>query len=388
LNILFLVSRVPYPLEKGDKLRAFHHLRLLSEKHSVTLVALADQPVHPEAKAILGHYCKDIHIISLPRISRLLNLVAVLFNGKPFSSGYFYRRAAQRMIERTIEQVNPDHIYCQLTRVCEYVLNIKDVRKTLDYQDAFAKGFERRVDREPFFLRWLVRMEHDRLSRYEALVFDHFDNAVIISAQDREYINHPNRDQIVIVPNGVDMDYFQPQQVDTDYDLVFAGNMAYPPNVEAVLFLANEILPRVAKAFPRVKLLVAGATPTTRVQALESENIHVSGWVDDIRDSYARAKIFIAPMLIGTGLQNKLLEAMAMRLPCITSQLANNALGATHKRNILVCATAQQYADAILHLLDNPEFANELSEAGHEFVKQNYGWREATRPLLDHIELQ
>jgi sugar transferase (PEP-CTERM/EpsH1 system associated) len=388
LNILFLVSRVPYPLEKGDKLRAFHHLRLLSEKHSVTLVALADQPVHPEAKAILGHYCKDIHIISLPRISRLLNLVAVLFNGKPFSSGYFYRRAAQRMIERTIEQVNPDHIYCQLTRVCEYVLNIKDVRKTLDYQDAFAKGFERRVDREPFFLRWLVRMEHDRLSRYEALVFDHFDNAVIISAQDREYINHPNRDQIVIVPNGVDMDYFQPQQVDTDYDLVFAGNMAYPPNVEAVLFLANEILPRVAKAFPRVKLLVAGATPTTRVQALESENIHVSGWVDDIRDSYARAKIFIAPMLIGTGLQNKLLEAMAMRLPCITSQLANNALGATHKRNILVCATAQQYADAILHLLDNPEFANELSEAGHEFVKQNYGWREATRPLLDLIELQ
>jgi glycosyltransferase involved in cell wall biosynthesis len=308
-----------------------------------------------------------------------LNLIAALFTGKPFSSGYFYSNAAQRIVDRVLEQARPAHIYCQLTRVCEYVLHITDVPKTLDYQDAFAKGFERRVNREPFYFRWLFRMEHRRLLQYEAFVFDHFENTTIISAQDREFINHPKRHQIAVVPNGVDFDYFQPRQVKKDYDLVFAGNMGYPPNIEGALFLVNEILPHVWKALPRVKLLLAGATPAARIRALEGKNVHVSGWVDDIRESYARAKIFIAPMLISIGLQNKLLEAMAMRLPCITSELANNALGGTHDRNVLV------YANAILRLLKQPEEADRLSEAGHEFVRETYAWSEMTRPLLGLI---
>jgi glycosyltransferase involved in cell wall biosynthesis len=222
--------------------------------------------------------------------------------------------------------------------------------------------------------------------RYEASVFDHFDNAIIISEQDREFIDHPNSDRIVIVRNGVDTDYFRPQQVDKDYDLVFAGNMAYPPNVEGVLFLVNDILPRVWETAPDVKLLVAGATPAARVQALESENVHVSGWVEDIRESYARAKIFIAPMLIGTGLQNKLLEAMAMQLPCITSELANNALGGAHNDNVLVCSSPEEYSGAILYLLEHSEYAAKLAASGNDFVKESYGWKTATQPLFELIE--
>lgn len=377
---------MPYPLEKGDKLRAFHHLRLLSEKHAVTLIALTDGPVHPDSKAILQRYCSDIYIIPISWGSRLLNLAAALFTGKPFSTGYFYSKSAQRTIDRVMEQVRPGHIFCQLTRVCEYVLHVNGVPKTLDYQDAFAKSFERRVNREPFFLRWLYRMEQRRLLRYEAYVFDRFDNAIIISSQDRDFINHPNRKRIVVVPNGVDIDYFQPRHVEKDYDLVFTGNMGYPPNIEGVLFLVDEVLPLVCKSLPGVKLLVAGATPAARIRSLEGKNVDISGWVDDIRESYARAKIFIAPMLISTGLQNKLLEAMAMRLPCITSELANNALGGTHERNVLVCASPQEYADAVLRLLAKPDVAMRLSEEGLEFVKKNYVWGEVTRPLLDLIE--
>jgi sugar transferase (PEP-CTERM/EpsH1 system associated) len=375
-------------LEKGDKLRAFHQLRLLSKRHNVTLIALTDQGVHPDAEAILQPYCRGIHIIHLSRLSRFLSLFLSLFNGKPFSSAYFYNKKAQKIIDRVVEQVRPEHIYCQLTRMCDYVIHIKDVPKTLDYQDAFAKGFERRIDRESFFLRWLVFIEHKRLLRYEAFVFDKFENSIIISAQDREFIDHPDRDKIVIVPNGVDTDHFKPQKVEKDYDLIFAGNMAYPPNVESVLFLVNKILPHVWKEMPEVKLLVAGATPTTRIQALEGENVHVSGWVDDIRESYARSKIFVAPMLIGTGLQNKLLEAMAMRLPCITSELANNALGGTHEKNVLVCFSPEEYGDAILRLLREPEDAARLSAAGYEFIKETYSWEGATWPLIELIESQ
>lgn len=388
MDILFLVSRIPYPLEKGDKLRAFHHLRLLSERHSITLIALTDQPVHRDAKAVLKRYCNDIHIIHLSWGSRLLNLAAALFTGKPFSSGYFYSKVAQSSIDHIIEELRPAHIYCQLTRVCEYVLHIKDVPKTLDYQDAFAKGVERSIERESFFLRWLYRMEHRRLLRYETLVFDHFDNTTIISAQDRECINHPDRHRIVIVPNGVDLEHFQSRQAEKDYDLVFTGNMAYPPNIDSVVFLVNRVLPLVWKETPGVKLLVAGATPAAQIRILEGKNVHVSGWVEDISESYARARIFIAPMQISVGLQNKLLEAMAMQLPCITSELANNALGGTHNRNVLICSSPREYADAIVRLLANPEDAANLSAAGYEFVKEHYIWREVTRPLLDLIEFQ
>ena len=388
MDILFLVSRVPYPLEKGDKLRAFHHLRLLSERHTITLIALTDQPVHPDAMAVLQRYCSKIDIIHLSWGARLLNLAAAFFKGIPFSSGYFYSKAAQKIIDRTIDELCPAHIYCQLTRVCEYVLHIKDVPKTLDYQDAFAKGIERRVEREPFYRRWLYRMEYRRLRRYEAMVLDRFDNSVIISGQDRECIDHPDRQRILVIPNGVDFDYFRSQQTAKDYDLVFTGNMAYPPNIESVLFLVNDVLPLVWKETPGVTLLVAGATPAARIQILESENVHVSGWVEEIRESYDRSKVFIAPMLISIGLQNKLLEAMAMQLPCITSELANNALGAKHDVNILVCATPQEYADAVLRLLGNPKEAARISAAGHEFVRENYSWEGVTRPLLDLIESQ
>ncbi|MBK6452521.1 MAG: glycosyltransferase [Proteobacteria bacterium] len=122
------------------------------------------------------------------------------------------------------------------------------------------------------------------------------------------------------------------------------------------------MLPLVWKKMPGAKLLVAGATPAARIQILESKNVHVSGWVEDIRESYGRARVFIAPMLISIGLQNKLLEAMAMQLPCITSELANNALGAKHDVNILVCATPQEYADAVLRLLGNPKEAERISQ--------------------------
>lgn len=386
MKILFLLSRVPYPLEKGDKLRAFNHLKLLSEKHEITLVALNDTELHPEAEQVLSRYCKRLHVLDISFSVRVLSLISAAFSGKPFSTGYFYNKVAQDIIDDIIDEVHPAHIFCQLTRVTEYVKNVKDIPKTLDYQDAFAKGMEKRVSKEPFYLRWLFKMEYKRLAKYEAEVFDWFDNKVIISNQDKENIVHPHKQDIVVVPNGVDLDYFQPSQSEKKYDLLFTGNMAYPPNIESIVFLVNEILPHLKKVKPEIKLLIAGANPVKRVVDLGSKNVEISGWVDDIRESYVAAKLFIAPMQISIGLQNKLLEAMAMNVPCITSELANNALGGTHNENIIVCRQPMEYVASILHLLDNSAEAQRIANAGHEFVKQYYGWKKMTEPLLRLIE--
>ncbi|MGE0635972.1 MAG: glycosyltransferase [Bacteroidia bacterium] len=386
MKVLFLVSRVPYPLEKGDKLRAFNHLKLLSEKHEITLVALNDTELHPEAEQVLSRYCKRLHVLDISFGVRMLSLISAAFSGKPFSTAYFYNNIAQDIIDEIIDEVHPAHIFCQLTRVTEYVKNVKNISKTLDYQDAFAKGMEKRISKESFYLRWLFKMEYKRLAKYEAEVFDWFDNKIIISNQDKENIAHTDKQNIVVVPNGVDLDYFKPRETKKKYDLLFTGNMAYPPNIESVVFLVNEVLPLVMKQKPDIKLLIAGATPVARVKDLQSKNVEVSGWVDDMRECYAASKLFIAPMQISIGLQNKLLEAMAMNVPCITSELANNALHGTHNENILVCKHPQEYAEAILKLLDNPAEAERLANAGHEFVKLNYGWQKMTEPLLRLIE--
>ena len=216
MKILFIVSRVPYPLEKGDKLRAFNHLKLLSEKHEITLVALNDTELHPDAEQVLSRYCKRMHVLDISLGVRFLSLISAAFTAKPFSTGYFYNKIAQDLIDDIIDEVHPAHIFCQLTRVSEYVKDIKDIQKTLDYQDAFAKGMEKRINKEPFYLRWLFRMEYKRLLKYESEIFDCFENRIIISAQDRENILHPEKDKIVVVPNGVDFDYYQPRSISPD----------------------------------------------------------------------------------------------------------------------------------------------------------------------------
>jgi len=380
MRLLVLLSRVPYPIEKGDKLRAYHQIKYLSKKNEIILCALND--IKPDQSAIeaLEPYCKEIHVYNISKFCILLNIFKAFFRGKPLQIGYFYSKWVQKKIDNVILVTKPDHIFCQLVRVTDYVKQ-KKIPKTLDYQDVFSKGVERRIKTSPFWLRPILKLEYKRLIKYEADIFDYFDNKTIISKPDRELIPHPGRERIEIILNGVDYEYFKPMDVKKEYDIVFIGNMGYPPNVNAAIYLAQEVLPLVLKQNPDAKLLLAGATPHPNVLALKSDKVEVTGWVKDINECYASAKIFIAPMQIGTGLQNKLLEAMAMKIPCITSELANNALCAKEGEEILIGSSPEDYAEIIVNLLKNEEKAMKLAEKGFNFVRRNYDWEKATAKL-------
>lgn len=371
MKILMVLPRVPYPLEKGDKLRAFHQLRLLSKRHDIFLFCLNDTQLHPDALHKLQPYCKSIVIHDLSMICRLWNLFKVLFTGMPFQVGYFYSGRGRKKLKNLAENIKPDHIYCQLIRTAEYAKELP-FKKTIDYQDVFSKGIERRIHKSPWPIRWGFRSEYRRMIKYENKVFNWFDHKTIISEPDRDLIPHPDNKKIVIIPNGVNFEYFQPQSVSPVYDLLFTGNMSYPPNIDSVEFLVKDILPLVRRKHPEITLLIAGANPHHRVKALSEKNVTIGGWVRDMRDCYSQAKIFIAPMRIGTGLQNKLLEAMSMELPCITSPLANNALKADENTEILVGNSAEEQAQHILFLMDNPDKARTIGEKGGLFVRQHF----------------
>ncbi|MBL7940927.1 MAG: glycosyltransferase [Flavobacteriales bacterium] len=383
MRLLVLLSRVPYPLEKGDKLRAYHLMVRLARKHEVMLFCLSDTPTDPEHIAHLKRFCSYIDVIRVPRWRIVLKLASAVFSRLPFQVAYFHHARAQRAIDKAIRELKPDHVLCQLVRTTEYVRSHPTLPKTLDYMDTLSKGMERRTENASFHMKPLFQAETRRLIRYENLMFDLFDNAVIISAQDREYIYHPLRDQVTVIPNGVDMEHFSPQQQEVKYDLVFTGNMNYPPNIDSVIFLVQKVLPLVRQERPGTNLLISGVDPSASVRDLSRTDplVEVSGWVKDIRESYASARIFIAPMQIGTGLQNKLLEAMAMRMPCITSSLANNAVGARVGEAILVGNTPEEYAAHILHLLRDGTERDRLAENGYRFVREHFDWDRSAEAL-------
>ncbi len=212
---------------------------------------------------------------------------------------------------------------------------------------------KRHADVCPLPSKLLWSKEATRLRRYESDVFNEFELKTIISEQDRKLIDHPERDDIADVRNSVDPTKFAAKERPQQFDLVFTGNMSYPPNVRAASYIVKRVLPFFQSP---MRVLIAGCTPTSEVKGLAGPSVTVSGWVDDITEAYASAKTFVAPMEIGTGLQNKILEAMAMQIPCVVSELGNRGVGAKPEREILIANSPQEFVRQIKNEMTTGRF--------------------------------
>ncbi len=382
MDILFFLSRVPWPLDKGDKLRAYHQMRELSAFHRIHLIALSNRKPTPQTEKVLLEFCASVRIFPINPLTKLINILKALAQGKPAQVGYFTKKAIFSDIKNIGLELHPDLVFFQLVRTAEYA-QLFDGKKVMDFQDTLSEGLVRRAEKSKGLEKWLLEMEAKRMKKYEKKVFEQFNNRVLITETDRDIFPHPNREQIIIIPNGVDLESFKPAGAAQTYDIIFAGNMNYPPNVDAVLFLLNDIMPIVWKRKPQTKVLIAGANPAAAIRQKASDLVEITGWVDDISKAYSSARIFVAPMRIGTGLQNKLLEAMASGLPCITSPLAFRPLKATKNSDVLVAETEKDYADLIVELIDNHIFWQICSLQGRKFVEKNYSWKTVGNQLND-----
>jgi sugar transferase (PEP-CTERM/EpsH1 system associated) len=380
MKLFIILSRVPFPLDKGDKLRAFHQIQYLSKNNEIHLCCLNDKKTDDNSLKALEPFCKTINVFHISIFSILFNVFKAFLSGKPFQVGYFYNTRIKRKITALVSEVKPDHIFCQLIRVSEYVKN-SGIKKTIDYQDVLSKGMERRLSNCPSYMKPLFKYESTKLKKYESYIFDFFNNKTIISDSDRQCIDHKDKNDIIIVPNGVDIEYFKASHKIKEYELLFTGNMSYPPNVLSVEYIVKKILPLLYKFNPHIRLLIAGVDPSAKVKLLACDNVLVSGWLDDLRVCYDSSEIFVAPMQIGTGMQNKILEAMAMSLPCITSNLANNSIGATDGKDVLIAEKPEQYAELIISLLNDKQKAKSIAASGNAFVRENYNWEIQTKKL-------
>lgn len=383
-KLLFLTSRFPYPLEKGDKLRAYHLLLNLSKNFDIYLFAIHEETPKNEWIEKLSVYCRGIKTVVINRKQSVLAMLK--YQQLPFQVAYFYSEKAKIILTDYLSEVEPDAIFCHLIRMSEYVRGITGLPKILDYMDAFSKGMERMQSGSSWWMKLPASIEKKRLVKYENEIFNTFDYHIIISNQDRAHIPHPQRDRIEIIPNGVDFNFFKPQNVVKKYDLLFNGHMSYPPNIASALYTAKAIFPLVKSQSPSATLLIAGADPVNKIKRLNGSGITVTGWVEDIRTVYASSRLLIAPMLISIGLQNKILQAMAMKIPCVISKMANNALGATHGKHLFVAETPAEYNQYIQLLLSDKKIYEQIAESAYQFVLSNFTWEENTEIISRKIK--
>jgi glycosyltransferase involved in cell wall biosynthesis len=385
-TLLYITTRVPSQDQRGDQIRAFHQLKELSKKLRVTLICLSSTKENAKQISVLQNLGIDVHSVLLPKWKRYFALSRSLFSRVPFQVSYFYSRRIDKAIQALVQETPFDVIHCHLIRTVLYAHSLEAEIKSLDFMDAYGFGMDLRyLDSKNLLKRIILKSERDRLLEFETKTFASFDRYFAISKQDALRIVHPKNEEIIVSANGVDFHQFYPKKAQKSYDLVFMGNMDYVPNLAAVTFIVNEILPQLRKKIPTVSLLIAGRDATKLIQSYQSSSIDVVQHFDDISDSIASAKIMLAPMMISIGLQNKLLQAMAMKVPCITSDAANEAIGASPNKHILTATTAQEFIDHTVNLLRNETLQTAIAESAHDFVHLHFTWEHCSQQILSTI---
>ena len=438
MKILVLAPRFPYPLDKGDKLRLYHQIVELSKQHDLYLFALSHRRVPHDDYDHLLTYCTAVDCVQIHWWESLWGIFKAFLTGKPLQVGYWSSCRAKKAYAAWERQVQPDVVYCQMVRTMPTISALHQISHLqggvpvlrqfsplqggvpilrqfsplqggvpvggggssshiiLDFQDALSLNTRRRMELSHGPLRWILNYEYRALQRTEQEALRRFDATTVISPVDQEVLSPST----VIVPNGVDTEYFNSSEsgersselsgcgsINSELrtpnselsELVFTGNMSYAPNVDAARYLVEEVMPLVWRQLPEATVLLAGADPKPAVRALASARVVVSGRMADIREAYASSLVFVAPMRIGSGLQNKLLEAMAMKLPCVTTSVAAVPLG--QKAPVLVGDNPQTLADHLVRLLRDESLRRRLAEEGRRYVVQHHSWSSATAPL-------
>lgn len=383
MNIAVLSSRFPYPLERGDKLRLYHQIRILAQSHDIHLFSISTEVVSNDSSDELRQFCKSIKVIHLSSFDKVINILKACVTKLPFQSGQYYSPKILKNLEDFLIDKNIDLVYCQLVRMTPLALKL-DLPVVVDFMDAFSIGMKKRASLSAFPSSLLYDLESNRLKAYESFVALNARAMTIISDQDRKSIDTKEKN-ITIVANGIDFNFFKPKEAVKVYDVCFVGNLGYIPNIEASKYLCEKIKPRYKELYGLdLKIILAGARPHHSLSKYIEEGVQLLGWTDDIRDAYLSSKILVAPLFGGTGQQNKILEAMALGIPCVTSTKVNNAIFAKEDVEIMLADEVDEFCHKIKVLLDEPNVYQLVKKNGRDFVKQKYSWKYHT-DKLNHI---
>lgn len=379
MRILFLCHRVPYPPKRGGKIRPFNMIRHLARNHQVTVATLARSRQEVAEGQGLRDYCQDLFIGTIPHVigwSRFALHTATPF---PSTFAYFYSLWLARRVKTLLSRERFQAILVHSSSMGPYVARYTGCRKIMDFGDADSEKWLEYARRAPFPLSLAFHLEGLKVRRYERWLGSCFDACSVNTPGEREVLVKFVEKPVEVITNGVDLEYFYPgRNGGIPYHprrLVFTGNMSYPPNVDAAKHLVFDILPRIWSEMPDVELYIVGMDPTPAVRRLgDGRRVVVTGRVDDVRPHLEGPAVAVAPLRIARGLQNKVLEAMAMRVPVVASPAASEGIDAVANRDLLVADGADAFASAVLCLLRDPCMRERYAAAGRAYCERNHNW--------------
>ncbi len=386
MNILFLSHRIPYPPNKGDKIRSFHEIRHLAREHSLYLAFLVDDERDLDHLAVLKDYSIDYRYDVINPQWQKIKSLPYLMTRTALSVPYFYSSRLQEQIDQLLDGVDFDAIFCFSSPMAEYVFRSRHYdgkrcgKATLimDFVDVDSDKWRMYAGFTGFPYGPVYRREWQRLEEYEKRVGEAFDWSVFVSDKEVElFRTFCPRARTMSIPNGVDSDYFS--KIGTSNangkTVLFMGAMDYYPNEDAVTHFADDVWPLVRNELPDARFVIAGSKPGPRVMALAGrhENVEVTGFVPDIRPYLAEAGVFVAPFRIARGIQNKVLEAMAAGVPVVARPEAVQGVSG-HRGSIRVESEPASFARAVVECLRNEQRRNVMISEARDFVATHHDW--------------
>jgi sugar transferase (PEP-CTERM/EpsH1 system associated) len=377
MKVLFLTTRLPVPPWRGDQVRAYHHLRLLARRHEITLCAMvlgqqrAQYVAETEALGIRVRAIRLGLAGAVPALARV-----ALGDRRPLQVLLFARRAAAAAVAELLAAGRFDVVHAQLVRPSPYLPAARRPPVVLDLIDTLSGNFARRARLDRRWVRPLVAWEGARLARLEGELLRRVSSCLVVAETERAVLGGG---PVRVVANGVDGEAFAYRGEGRPANrVVFAGNLGYFPNVDAACWLARDILPRLRAASPTIELRLAGARPARAVRRLAgTPGVTLAASVPDMAAELAAASVALVPLRSGSGMQNKVLEAMATGTPVVTTSYAAVALDARAGEHLLVADDAEGLAAATLGVLRDPPRARAMARAARALVERRYRWEES-----------
>jgi sugar transferase (PEP-CTERM/EpsH1 system associated) len=385
VKLLFLANRTPYPPYRGDKLKIWHLARQLVRRgHELHLLTFAQSAEDREAKAKLEGVFSSVTQIGLPSWKSAMHCLSAAWDSKPVQVLYFQDAAMRAALQDILSKNQFDAVHVQHLRMAPYLAADKSLPRILDLPDAFSLYWKRRqsVDRG-FFQKRFETLEAARVLRYEP-VMKRYELSLVCSQEDLDYLeetHHPGN--LRLLPNGVDLETFFPRNHDYTHHqtLLFTGNMDYAPNVDAVGYFVEEVLPLIRQRHPEVRFVIAGQRPVESVRKLAGPGVEVTGFIEDLAAKYNEASVVVAPLRFGAGTQNKVLEAMAMGIPVVCSNIGFAGLGIAQGEGAFMHRDPQGFASTVCDLLDSQSLRERTGAAGLRVMQDRFGWEAIARRL-------
>ncbi len=374
MKIAILTSRFPYPPDRGDRHTVFHLIRGLSARHRVTLISFTDGHEPPDAASQLSRYCSRIETVPLPRWRSWVQAWAGLVSPTPSQVCYYQTPAMGSRVACVLSSDSYDVVFNHMIRMAPFTAVVPHPAKILWLGDSLGLHLERAIPFESWWKRPGLAWEMQRVNRFQARISRHFAQVWTVSSPDREHLIRNGCRNVRVVPIGVDERLFDLQRVlPQDPRIVYVANFAPQYNVDAAQHAARHVWPHVHRVLPNARLVLAGANPGPQVAKLgEIPGVEVTGPVPDMLDVYRSAHVLLAAMRYSTGVQNKVMEAMAAGVPVVTTPQVAEGIDARHGEHLLAATTAEDLAQAVLESLRDSEGASARARRAREHVRQRF----------------